>query len=126
MAFRRVLIVTLFAAAAAACGSSSSSPSSTTPPPTSTGGSATVSIPTNARNLGAAGFGTNPLIVSTGTTVTWVNNDTIPHDSIADGGQWSSPVLSPGQSFQFRFASAGTFTYKCTLHAGMVGTVTVQ
>jgi plastocyanin len=64
--------------------------------------------------------------VSTGTTVTWVNNDTIPHDTVADGGQWSSPVLSPGQSFQFRFATTGTFTYKCTLHAGMVGTVTVQ
>jgi plastocyanin len=64
--------------------------------------------------------------VAVGTTVTWTNNDSIPHDTIADGGQWSSPILNPGQTFQFRFATAGTFPYRCTLHPGMVGTVTVQ
>lgn len=124
MAFRSILIVAVLAAAAAAC-SSSSSPSST-PSTTSTGSSVTVLIPTNARNLGNAGFGANPLTVAVGTTVTWTNNDSIPHDTIADGGQWSSPILNPGQTFQFRFATAGTFPYRCTLHPGMVGTVTVQ
>ena len=85
-----------------------------------------MSIPSGARTLTATAFGTNPLIVAVGTTVTWTNNDSIPHDSVADGGQWSSPILSPGQTFQFRFSTAGTFPYKCTLHPNMVGTVTVQ
>ncbi len=39
---------------------------------------------------------------------------------------WSSVILGPGQSFPFRFTTAGTFTYKCTIHPNMVGTVTVQ
>ena len=121
MPFHRILIVAALAAVAG-CSSSSSSPS--TPPPTAA--SVTVSIPTNARTLGAAAFGTNPLVVAVGTTVTWTNNDTIPHDSVADGGMWSSPILSPGQQFQFRLATAGTFTYKCTIHPSMVGTLTVQ
>src|SRR5215471_18908788 len=127
MAFRGVLIVAVLAATAAACGSSSSSPSpsSTTPPPTSSA-SAAVSIPMNARTLTTTAFGTNPLVVSVGTTVTWTNNDTISHDSVADGGTWNSGILAAGQSFPFKFTTAGTFTYKCTIHPNMVGTVTVQ
>jgi plastocyanin len=66
------------------------------------------------------------LVVAVGTTVTWTNNDSIAHDSVADGGMWNSGILSPGQSFPFRFATAGTFTYKCTIHPNMLGTVTVQ
>jgi plastocyanin len=125
MAFRRILIVALAAAAAACSSSSSPSPSSTTSPPTS-GASAAVSIPNNARTLTTSAFGANPLVVSAGTTVTWTNNDTIAHDAAADGGMWNSGILSPGQSFPFRFTTAGTFTYKCTLHPNMVGTITVQ
>jgi plastocyanin len=125
MTFRGILF---FAALTAVAGcSSSSSPSSspsTTPPATS--GSAAVSIPTNARTLTTTAFAPNPLAVTVGTTVTWTNNDSIAHDSVADNGLWNSGILGPGQSFQFRFATAGTFTYKCTIHPNMVGTVTVQ
>jgi plastocyanin len=39
---------------------------------------------------------------------------------------WNSGILSAGQSFPFRFTTTGTFTYKCTLHPNMVGTITVQ
>jgi plastocyanin len=125
MPYHRILIVAALAAVAG-CSSSSSSPStppSTTPP---AGASAAVSIPTNARTLGAASFGVNPLVVAVGTTVTWTNNDSIAHDSVSNTGVWNSGTLGPGQSFQFRFATAGTFPYTCTFHAGMTGTVTVQ
>src|SRR5215831_17354709 len=122
MTFRRILLVAVLSAVAGC--SSSSSPSSSTPP--ASGGSAAVSIPSNARTLGAASFGTNPLIVSVGTTVTWTNNDSIAHNSVSNTGVWNSGTLNPGQSFQFRFATAGTFPYTCTFHQGMVGTVTVQ
>jgi len=125
MTFRRILFVAALSAVAG-CSSSSSPSSSTSTPPPASGGSAAVSIPSNARTLGAAAFGMNPLVVATGTTVTWTNNDSIAHDSVADGGMWNSGILGAGQSFQFRFATAGTFTYKCTIHPSMVGTVTVQ
>ena len=34
--------------------------------------------------------------------------------------------IAPGGTFSRTFSSAGTFPYRCTLHPGMVGTVTVQ
>jgi plastocyanin len=126
MSFRRALIAVVVAAAAAACGSSSSSPSSSSTTTTTGGPTAAVSIPSNARTLTTTAFGANPLAVAVGTTVTWTNNDTIAHDSVADGQQWNSGILNPGQSFSFKFANTGTFTYKCTIHPNMVGTVTVQ
>ena len=125
MTFRRILLVAVLSAVAGCSSSSSPSSSPSTTPPT-TGSSTAVSIPTNARTLTTTAFVPNPVAVTVGTTVTWTNNDSIAHDSVADGGMWNSGILGPGQSFQFRFATAGTFTYKCTLHPNMVGTVTVQ
>lgn len=38
----------------------------------------------------------------------------------------NSPVITPAGTFQHVFATAGTFPYHCTLHAGMTGTVIVD
>ena len=72
-------------------------------------------------------FAFNPpnISVAPGTTVTWVNNDTVPHTTTADDGTWDSETLQPGQSFSFTFSSAGTFPYHCEIHPFMTGTVTV-
>lgn len=123
MTFRSILIIAV-AAAGAACSGSSSSP--TTPTATSTGPSTTVTIPSGASGLTTTAFGANPLSVAVGTTVTWVNNDSIAHTSAANSGLWTSSLIGPGQVFQFRFTTAGTFPYRCTIHPNMVGTVTVQ
>lgn len=66
-----------------------------------------------------------PVVVTAGTTVTWVNNDNVTHTSTSDTGVWNS-TLAPGASFSMAFPSAGTFTYHCAIHPNMVGTVTVQ
>jgi plastocyanin len=88
----------------------------------------TVTIPVNAMGMGPAAFGTNPLTVPVGTTVTWTNSDAIPHTATSDTAVWDSGVLGPGQSFSFTFANAGTFPYHCTIHgaASMSGTIVVQ
>jgi len=124
MSFRRVLIAAVLAGTAAACGSSSSTTPSTTT--TTTGPAVTVSIPTGAAGLTTTAFGTNPLTVAVGTTVTWVNNDSIAHTSTANGGQFNTGTINPGGSAKFQFSTAGTFAYHCTIHPGMVGTITVQ
>jgi plastocyanin len=120
---------------AAACSSSySSSPASpststaapTTPSSTSTGPSVTAGIPGGASALSSTAFGTNPLTIAVGTTVAWTNNDSIAHTSTADASQWNSGTINPGQTFRFTFTSAGRYTYHCTIHPNMVGTVTVQ
>jgi plastocyanin len=88
----------------------------------------TVAIPVGAMGRGPAAFGTNPLVIAMGTTVTWVNDDSIAHTATSDTGVWDSGILSPGQSFSFTFTSAGTFPYHCAIHgaASMSGTIVVQ
>ena len=65
------------------------------------------------------------MTVAPGTTVTWVNNGQAPHTSTADDGTWDSGTLQPGKSFSFTFNQAGTYTYHCTIHPNMTGTITV-
>ena len=61
--------------------------------------------------------------VAPGTEVTWRFDDgSVPHDVKGDG--FASEIQSRG-SFSHRFAQAGEFRYRCTLHAGMEGRVVV-
>ena len=64
--------------------------------------------------------------VAVGTTVTWINNDTVPHTVTATDGSFNSGNLNPGESFSFTFESAGTFDYICNYHPNMTGTVIVE
>ena len=59
------------------------------------------------------------LTVPAGTTVTWTNNDPVPHTATASDGSFDSGNLNPGQSFSFTFATPGSFSYVCQYHAGM-------
>jgi plastocyanin len=76
--------------------------------------------------LTTTAYSPNPLTVDVGTTVTWTNNDVMPHTSTADGGLWNSGTIAPGGRYSYTFQAAGTFPYHCGLHPGMVGTVTVR
>jgi plastocyanin len=79
-----------------------------------------------AATLGDRAYNPGTLNVSVGTTVTWMNTDSIPHTSTSNVAGWDSGILSAGGQFSFVFQTAGTFAYHCTLHPGMVGTVVVQ
>ena len=72
-------------------------------------------------------FGPSTLAVSVGETVTWTNNeDGIGHTTTSDDGVWQSGTLNPGDTFEFTFTEAGTFTYFCSIHPSMTATVTVD
>lgn len=118
---------------AAACGSgSSSSPATPTPSPSPSpapapsGTSSSVVIPAGASSLGNRAYAPNPVNISVGDSVTWMNNDTTAHTSTSDAAGWDSAVVAPGGRFSFTFQSAGTFPYHCTIHPGMVGSVVVR
>ncbi len=123
MLSRMIAIATLLAAAAG-CGKASS-PSPTNPSPTPTG-SSTVSIVAGASTKTSTAYSPNPITVSRGGAVVWVNNDTTAHTSTANDNSWNSGNIAPGGSFSHTFSSSGTFSYHCMIHPGMVGTVTVQ
>jgi plastocyanin len=71
-------------------------------------------------------FGPAEVRVRAGERVTWLNCDEDPHTSTADGGEWASPLLQPGQSFTQAFAAAGEFPYHCDPHPFMTGSVIVE
>ncbi|MFI9723113.1 cupredoxin family copper-binding protein [Streptomyces sp. NPDC052396] len=86
----------------------------------------TPSAPAAANRVTIAGFAFSPstLTVSKGTTVTWTNNDSAPHTVTGSG--LNSPTLSRGATYSFKFNSTGTFSYICTIHPSMHGTVVVK
>lgn len=118
----RWILTPAVALACCACGGSSNSPSTPTPTPTGT----VVSIVSGSSNLTTTAYSPNPVNVSVGGTVTWMNNDNTAHTSTANGGAFDSGTIAPGASVSRTFPTAGSFPYHCTLHPGMVGTVTVQ
>ncbi len=63
--------------------------------------------------------------VPVGTTVRWTNNDSFDHNVKADDGTFESETLGGGDTFEFTFESAGTFSYICGIHPSMQGTITV-
>jgi plastocyanin len=66
-------------------------------------------------------------MVKTGTTVTWMNNDTVAHTVTSDsGGLLNSPEIAPGQSFSFTFTYPVTVPYHCAIHTMMKGTIVVE
>jgi len=101
-------------------------PAATTPVTVTTqvasGGASTINIKDFA-------FGPSTLMVKTGTTVTWVNLDPAPHKIASDSDSpvaFSSDSLSTGASYRFTFSQPGTFTYHCSIHPSMKGTIIVQ
>ena len=65
------------------------------------------------------------LTVPVGTTVTWLNEDDIPHTVAATNRQFKSKALDTDDSFAFTFTVPGTYEYFCSLHPHMTGTVVV-
>lgn len=70
-------------------------------------------------------FSPTPLEIKAGTTVTWKNEDSVPHTIVADDGSFSSNTLNQGDSFSFTFEKTGSFSYHCSIHTSMKGTITV-
>ncbi len=63
--------------------------------------------------------------VAAGSTVTWTNNGSAPHTVSSDSGAFESGQLSPGASFSQTFDTPGAYTYHCSIHPQMTGTVVV-
>jgi amicyanin len=64
--------------------------------------------------------------VKAGTTVTWTNRDDIPHTVAAKERQFKSKVMDTDESYSFTFSTPGEYTYFCSLHPHMTGTIVVE
>lgn len=73
-----------------------------------------------------AGFVPASVTINMDDSVTWRNADTIDHQVVANGGQFASPILKPGQTYTFQFRLSGTYRYRDSLHPTRRGTITVR
>ena len=70
-------------------------------------------------------FGPQKLTVKVGDTVTWINEDDIPH-TVVSTGHFRSKALDTDDKYAFTFTTAGTFEYFCGLHPHMQGSIVVE
>ena len=71
-------------------------------------------------------FQPREITVNVGETVTWVNQDSVPHDAVAKDGEGpKSELLAKGKTYSFTPDSPGKIAYVCTIHPGMDGTLNV-
>ena len=71
-------------------------------------------------------FTPTPRTVPTGTEVTWINRDDVPHVVVDTRGAFSSKVLDTNQKYTHRFTTAGTYDYFCSIHPTMTGKLIVN
>ncbi len=71
-------------------------------------------------------FAPMQVTVPVGATVTWTNNDDIPHTVRAVDGSFHSPALDSDERYSFTFTKPGVYSYFCSLHPKMVGKVVVK
>lgn len=92
----------------------------------------------NAQNTGTSGgpyrvdikdfsFSPAQITIKAGETVTWRNADSAGHTVTSDSGsELDSPLLNITDPYSHVFATPGIYTYHCTAHPNMKGTIIVQ
>jgi plastocyanin len=118
-----VAVLVALAVFVAACGGSSSASTTTPTTPAVAGGTTTSNV--SIQNLA---FTPKTLTVSPGTTVTWTNNDSTPHNVVSSvsislntttTSTFASSTMSQGQTFSFTFTKKGVYFYECTIHKAL-------
>jgi amicyanin len=72
-------------------------------------------------------FQPSTLTVEKGTTVTWVNDDSVGHTVTSNDGKFpSSGTLNQGDTYQVQFNAPGSYDYHCAPHPFMTGKINVN
>jgi plastocyanin len=87
------------------------------------------SITLGANEIGIDNFQFTPpvLTIKAGTTVSWINNDDVPHLIVNTQNKFKqSGVLDTDQRFRVTLTKPGSYDYFCSLHPKMQGKIVVQ
>lgn len=101
------------------------------------GGTASTTAPGDGLTTASAGNGeaeitiqnfsfTGATDVSVGTTVIVKNEDGVTHTWTSTDGTFNSGAIAGGSSFEFTFDEPGEYSYFCSIHTQMTGTLTVE
>ena len=67
----------------------------------------------------------SPITIAAGSTILFVNADDAKHTATADDDSWGTGTMNKADSFVRRFSTPGTYTFHCSYHPEMIGTVVV-
>ncbi len=88
--------------------------------------SATVTPAPVAIEIKNFAFKPSTITIPKGTTVIWTQHDSVSHTVTSSVGKgFDSGTLNPGDTFSWTFNDAGTFSYLCSIHPNMKGTIIV-
>ena len=91
-----------------------------------------INPPSATVSMQATSFSPAAANVRVGGTVTWTNAGPVQHTvtptNAGQTGAWPSRTIpaQQGATFSHTFASAGTFSYFCSIHPGMNGVIHVE
>jgi plastocyanin len=88
-------------------------------------GAADAAPATHTVTIDGLKFDPDPLTVNRGDTIVWVNKDPFPHTVTAKGA-FDSHDIAAGKSWKYVAKKAGEYSYVCTLHPNMHGSLTVK
>ena len=77
-------------------------------------------------SISSFAFSPATVTITAGDTVTWTNADPVGHTATATDASWDTGDIAEGASASITFSTPGTYTYLCTPHPTMTGTVVVQ
>jgi len=135
--------IALFALAACSPSTSASSPAESAaaslaePPAESVAASAAASPSEVAVGgdttvtISGSSFG-GDITIAAGSTVTWVNNDSVGHtvtngeNGVAASDALFDQAVADGGTFEFTFGTPGVYLVTCRIHSSMNMTITVQ
>jgi len=120
-------------AGSAASGTSSASSAAAAPttdttmpmPMTNTSSASSAAAATNKVAILNYAFGPQTVTVKVGAVVTWTQQDEDAHTVTADDKSFASSTLANGQTYSHTFTAPGTYSYHCSIHPYMHGTVVV-
>ncbi len=104
------------------------SSSNTSPSPANSTITNTASTSTASQNPVAIqnyAFSPSTLTIQKGANVTWTNYDSVQHHVVSDSSAFSSPLLNKGDTYTHQFNNTGSFSYICSIHPYMKGTIVV-
>jgi plastocyanin len=70
-------------------------------------------------------YNPDPVTIKEGGKLIWINRDSAPHTATADDGSFDTGEIDEGKLKSETFKEAGEFTYFCSVHPNMHGTIRV-
>ncbi len=62
----------------------------------------------------------DPVSIRVGEAIAWTNQDSAPHTATMEDGSCATSSISQGSTAKLTFSTAGTYTYKCAIHPGVM------